>query len=407
MAKICFFNVPGHGHVNPTLPVTKALAASGHEFIYYNTPEFREKVERTGADFRPYPSPNISATELATMVSNLVNVTLRLFSESERLLPFVLTELRREQPDLVIFDSIALWGMQAAHLLDLPSAASISTFVQEGTERTLTWRDWAHILGHALPAVPRLIARRRRLVNEYGSQVFPHRHVFPCTGDLNIVYTSREFQPETAFLDDSFHFVGPSLDAATREATAFPWEQLDSQRPTLYLSLGTIHRNRDLIQEAFHAFEGYPVQVIVAAGRGTDLASPGKVPSNFIVRPFVPQLELLRRVDLFISHGGMNSVNEALYEGVPLLVVPQQMEQLLNGRQVARHGAGLVLGDRPPYGRVDAGQLRQAVERLFADDGYRRNAERIGRSFRAAGGYQEAVKLLQNKIGQPVEHFQR
>ena len=112
------------------------------------------------------------------------------------------------------------------------------------------------------------------------------------------------------------------------------------------------------------------------------------------MRASVPQLDLLARVDLFVTHGGMNSVSEGLYYGVPLVVVPQQLEQALNGRQAARHGAGIVVGDTPPYGQVDAATLRTAVDRVLVDASYARNAATIGRSFREAGGYQRAADLL-------------
>ena len=45
MATICFFSIPAHGHVNPTLPLVRELTARGHRVLYYNTEEFREKIE--------------------------------------------------------------------------------------------------------------------------------------------------------------------------------------------------------------------------------------------------------------------------------------------------------------------------------------------------------------------------
>ena len=402
MATLCFLGVPGHGHVNPTLPVVAELSRRGHQVIYYNTPEFREKTERAGATFRPYPEPNISTEELAEMVGALVDVTVRLLAESERLLPFTLAELRREQPDVVVFDSICLWGMQAAHLLGLPCVSSISTFVAEGVPGLLRWRDLLHLLRHALPALPRMLLSRRRLIRQYGPEVFPYRHIFPTIGNHNIVYTSREFQPETDFIDDSFHFVGPSLAAATRMADDFPWERIGERRPLVYLAQGTVHASGDFVRAAFSAFGDHPGQFVLAAGRAAAGAVAGSLmddaPANFIVRPFVPQLELLPHVDLFVSHGGMNSINEALHEGVPLVVLPQQLEQVVNGRQVDAAGAGVVIGDRPPYGRVRPAELRRAVERVLADDGYRANAARIGASLRAAGGYREAATVVERVV---------
>ncbi|MCC6617247.1 MAG: hypothetical protein IT320_27480 [Anaerolineae bacterium] len=76
----------------------------------------------------------------------------------------------------------------------------------------------------------------------------------------------------------------------------------------------------------------------------------GPIPPNFLVRNFVPQLEVLKRTDLFITHGGMNSVHESLWHGVPMIVIPQQEEQAIVARQVVKNGAGVALGYAPPMG---------------------------------------------------------
>jgi MGT family glycosyltransferase len=397
MSKMIFLNFPGHGHVNPTLPVVAELIRRGHEVIYYNTEEFRPPIERTGAFFRPYPEPNPESAELAIVAQNLVNVTRLILSESGRLLPFLLRELEREMPDVVVYDSITLWGMQAAHLLRLPSVSSISTFVQEDVRGLMTWRDGVHLLRRALPALPDLLRRRRELVRTYGPEIFPHKDLFPAVGDENIVYTSRAFQPETPFINDTFHFVGPSINPATREDTGFPWAQLNG-RPLIYVSLGTLyHVNTNFYRLVFDAFHDHPGQFVLSAGSMTELATLGPIPPNFIVCNSVPQLQLLKHVDLFITHGGMNSVNEGLYYGVPLVVIPQQMEQLLNARQVAAHRAGLILGERPPYGRTTSQELRQSVAQALDDGRYRENARRIGDSFRETGGFGLAAEIIANR----------
>src|SRR5262245_39622922 len=109
MAKIIFTNVPGHGHVNPTLAVVKELVARGHRVIYYNSEDFRPQIERTGAEFRPYPVFGVTPQELADKVSNLANITVLLLEKSYILTDWMLKEIEREQPDLLIHDSIALW----------------------------------------------------------------------------------------------------------------------------------------------------------------------------------------------------------------------------------------------------------------------------------------------------------
>ena len=395
MAKLLFFNIPAYGHVNPTLPVVTELVQRGHHVIYYNSDTFEQAIKGTGAEFRSYPNSSTSEAELAKRVNNLVTVSVFILEESIRLVPFSLEQIEQENPDLVIFDSLALWGMQATRLKNVSSAASISLFVQEGVQGLFKWRDFLHIFRQAFTKLPTLQRLRRQLVKTYGPDIFPDNSILPCKGNFNIVYTSREFQPDTPYIDDSFHFVGPSILATTRKDTDFPWDLLDSERTKIYLSLGTLYSNNiEFYRTVFKAFSDYPAQFILSIGRLADIHDLGPVPDNFIVQSSVPQLELLQKVDLFITHGGMNSVNEGLNFGVPLVLVPQQIEQAFNGRQVARQGAGIVLADTPPYGHLDARVLRRAVDKVLADPTYRLNAQRLSRSFHEAGGYRQAATTI-------------
>jgi MGT family glycosyltransferase len=217
-------------------------------------------------------------------------------------------------------------------------------------------------------------------------------------GDLNIVFTSQAFHPENGFIDQRFRFVGPSINPATRDGS-FPFEALGDDK-LVYISLGTInHLDEAFYRAAFEAFGDYPAQFVLSVGKNTDMAPLGVIPANFIVRSYVPQLEILQRADAFITHGGMNSVHEGLYYGVPLVVVPHQFEQLLNGKRVAETGAGILLGARYPYGRVTAGELRAALDTVLQDANYRKQAERIGATLRAAGGYLRAVEEIETVMG--------
>ena len=92
----------------------------------------------------------------------------------------------------------------------------------------------------------------------------------------------------------------------------------------------------------------------------------GTIPRNFIVQEFVPQLELLQRTALFITHGGMNSVSEALYYGVPLVVIPQSADQNLVGQRIEQLGAGKALRRTS----VTAQRLRSVAEDILAKPAY-------------------------------------
>ncbi len=158
--------------------------------------------------------------------------------------------------------------------------------------------------------------------------------------------------------------------------------------------------------EAFEAFGGCPARFILAVGRQIDLADLGPIPTNFVVCRYAPQLAILQRAHVFITHGGLNSAHEGLYYGVPEIVIPHQLEQALNGKRVAETRAGVLLGARPPYGRVTAGQLRAALDTVLSKTIYRDNARRIGETLRAAGGHMRAAgeieALAEVKSPQPL-----
>ena len=228
---ILVFNVPAHGHVNPTLPVVRELSARGHRVVYYDAEEFRGKIEAAGVEFRPYPPRGFTA-DFAGRAGSLPGVSAFLLEQSLRLLPFAVEEIGRENPGLIVFDSIAIWGMQAARLCDVPSVASISTPVYDGVRGAVSLRDSLHLLRGALPALLPIVRRRRELIARFGSEVFPRRSIFPCLGDANLVYTSRAFQPDSPLVDDSFHFVGASIEDSTGHHEDLPAMDIDPDRPS-------------------------------------------------------------------------------------------------------------------------------------------------------------------------------
>jgi MGT family glycosyltransferase len=143
------------------------------------------------------------------------------------------------------------------------------------------------------------------------------------------------------------------------------------------------------VAEAAHALG---VTLIMAVGGLAD--DPGfraGLPPAARVHRYVPQLEVLQHADVFVTHGGANSVTEGLARGIPLLVVPLGLEQGLQRHLVERSGAGLGLAP----GEVTAAACRAALAELLRDDGpCRARAREIGRSLAAADGARRAAELI-------------
>jgi MGT family glycosyltransferase len=391
MSKIAYIGFPAHGHTNPTLPVVKELVKRGHVVLYYNAESFREKVAPTGVDFRAFPEPMPPEQEIAEALHEIITTSVIISRMSQSLTHFLIGEMGREQPDLILYDSAAMWGYIAARTHHIPHICFITTFVLDGSQGMIGAGAIARYVWSALPHAPKLLRWRRNMAREFGKE---NSGSIIEYADVNIVFTSEEFHPKNTFVDERFRFIGPSIDAETRDGD-FPFEQL-REGTKVYISLGTVYNmDEAFYQTLFTAFADYPAQFILSVGRKTDIAKLGSIPGNFIVCNYVPQLEVLQRVDVFITHGGMNSVHEGFYYHVPEIVIPQQFEQLLNGKRVAQTGAGILLGDRYPYGRVTAQEMREALNTILSSPQYRQQAASIGESLKAAGGYVRAVDEIE------------
>jgi MGT family glycosyltransferase len=131
-------------------------------------------------------------------------------------------------------------------------------------------------------------------------------------------------------------------------------------------------------------------KVIMSVGKKCDINLLGEIPDNFIVYNFVPQLEILKRTNIFISHGGFNSVSEALYYGVPVIAIPMVNDQYMTARRLVEIGSGMVL----KMDELMEADIKDAVSIISADRKYNDVCEKIRKSFIIAGGYQKAVDYI-------------
>jgi MGT family glycosyltransferase len=246
------------------------------------------------------------------------------------------------------------------------------------------------------PYLQRFWQKRRLITSAFGLAVPGFPDFLNLMGDLTINYTSALVQPEADKLNDTIKFVGPAVQPRPHDPH-FPFDQLD-ERPLIYISLGTvINRNPDFYRRCIRALGGMDVQVVMSTGRAVSQDDLGDIPANFIVRSYVPQLEILQRAAVFITHAGMNSVHEGLYHAVPLILAPQQTEQRLVANRVVELGAGLLLSSRAP----SPSAIQQAVRRVLHEPQFCQRAAIIGESLRSAGGEVRAadeILALVNRV---------
>jgi len=387
---IVAFNVPTTGHVDPSLPLVAELVGRGHQASYYLTQEYRPQVEATGATFLETPGVSEGYFDEVSSQFNPLRLATQLLMTSYDLLPQLAKQLGELQPDVVIYDAMCPWGRMAARLTGVPAIASVSLL-----ELPPAYLRKSGQIGAVLKLLPRFLpwirpyrSAVRRLQAKYPVKIPRFPAVINWPGDLNINYTSAQIYPGANKLGAQYLFIGPPMPDASSEVE-FPFDALDTERPVIYVSLGTVFNdNPSFFQRCIEAFEESDYQIVMSLGKRLSPEALGNIPANFIVRPYVPQSEVLKRADLFITHGGVNSVHQALYHGVPLLFFPQQVEQALVAARIAELGAGYLV--RKP----SVSAMRSAATLLLSDKSYRRQATTLGASLKAAGGVQKAADAI-------------
>lgn len=390
MSKVLFINGNVHGHINPTLPVVEELTNRSEEVYYFSTAEFASKITACGAKFMDYGDKLTRFLQSFVPSGNHPFYTLIEFmlQMNRVIIPIIFDQTQGMQFDYIIHDSMFGGGRILASKLKIPAICSCSSFaMSKPPVPDNMLQPGFH------PQLDNIYSLLKQASVELDYPSLNISDIFFNQEDLNIVYTSRLFQPQAEDFDHSFQFVGPSI-AARNENVDLHLEQTGRKR--IYISLGTINNKcTGFYQSCMDAFAGKDYEVILSVGNKTDIHSFEHIPDNFIIRNYVPQLEVLKKTDVFITHGGLNSVSEALYYGVPVISIPQANDQPLVTARIVKLGAGIGLKMED----VSKEHLSSCVETLLANQSYRKNCMRIRDSFHEAGGYKAAADCIMNYAG--------
>ncbi len=399
MANFTFVSVPAFGHFNPTLPIIAELTRRGHDVTVINSGEFGTAVAEVGARFLPFPV-EFSSKQLAELLGNGNLGRAIVFSREAAmvLVPWLNELFARERPDCLVYDAQAIYGHISGKMMRLPTVSIFPYPVIEATRHLLGWRTSLAALRQNGPHLWKMLSTRFAIQRNFGTDTFPTtRPRFQARGDITLLLTIPELQRPDAYRDETMIYVGPSIDERVRQVP-FPFEALDG-RPLVYVSLGTLATGDSAFyRTCLRAFAPTNAQFVMSIGQRFSQGDLGEIPSNFIVRNYVPQLEILKRAAAFVSHCGFTGFQEALWYGVPMVGIPQQIEQLMNARLSAERGATIALEDHFLGRQVNENELRIALETILGEPSYGRAAKTFQPGLHASGGFRQAAQELENFV---------
>lgn len=351
MVRVLFTTLAAVGHVAPLAAIATELARRGHAVGWAAHASVRAHLRPESArvfdvDVPATATPRHPGRALAHLRTYFRDV---LPGAADAMLPGVRTAIEAFQPDVVVTEQNCIAGSIGARLAAVPwvSVHVTPIFLLRPAD--------------ALPGAQAWIDRQvGQVQHAHGVAPLP----WPLRGDRTLVASSAEFLGPQAALHQSDDLVG-ALVAPTPADTGVP----AAPRPRVLVSLGTETGPQG---DAFlrRVIAALPPDVAAVVVGPRDLPAPPRVR----VEPWIPQLAWLPHVDAVVSHGGQNTVTEALLHGLPMVVAPVQYDQPAVATRVEALGAGL----RVSFQDATVEQLHGAIHRVLHQPSFAEVARRIG-----------------------------
>jgi zeaxanthin glucosyltransferase len=417
--RLGFISMPVAGHLNPMTALARRLKSRGHEIVFIGVPDAAPIIKAAGLCFMPFCEQEFPAGAVSkgyAGVAKLHGLEVAEYSigklHPKRLraalqhLPQILSE---SSIDALVIDTVhffvelvpmrlgipyvQVWnilhldlsGQTPPCLLDWPYETSSEGLFrnQEGVKRMY------EVLS-PVTAVAKQYAMVHHLDIDFSD--------FSATASrlAVITQTPKEFDLPIPKLPSQFHYAGPFHDALGRESIDFPYQRL-SRKPLIYASMGTLLNGmQHVYREILESIRQCPdLQAVVSIGKNIRREDIERIPENAIVVQRAPQLELLRRASLCITHAGLNTALEALANGVPIVAIPVGFDQPGVAARIQYHRVGESL----KLGELTSERLTPLIRNVLEGSIYHDNARRLQKEIQEARGLDAAADVIERAFG--------
>jgi zeaxanthin glucosyltransferase len=403
------------GHLNPAIALAKELQRRGHQVTFFQVEDARHQVESAGLGFQVMGETEFPLGAMSKFLSHLghlsglaaIKYSIHWLQRStEMILQAAPDKLKQAKIEVLIVDQVVPGGATVAQFAKIPFISlccallinqepSIPPFMTDWQYSTTRWAMLRNKIGYKFMA--HLTKPIRETVDKYHQQWGLPLRTSIDAGFSPLAQISQqppEFEFPRTTLPSSFYFTAPFDDLKTREAIDFPWSKLTGE-PLIYASMGTL-QNRQL--EIFYciaeACAELPVQLVISLGNQNN--SIPELPGSPLIVPYAPQLKLLQKASLTITHAGLNTVLESLRNGVPIVAIPITNDQPGVAARLTWSGAGEFI----PVAELNVFKLKSMIQHILTQPTYRENARRLQAAMEGVNGAVVAADIIDRVLVQ-------
>ena len=365
------------GHIMPMRGMMREFARRGHRVIVYATDEFKDVIEETGAHYvscndiwGDRPSTDLSITDVF-----VDQIPLRGFVENN-----FKENLARYASVIAIIDQAFLWGKQTAKKFKVPFVVSSPTIPFNKLSVSYFWEDvFKHMDSYSPQVQEQIMELRNAGFGESSLDV-----LLTLDNDTDCVtYFTKSFLPSPEkYSKEHIFFAGNKGETTEKKEPdkRLPGLPEKKTRPFVFVTMGTTGSyNPFFWMNCIRAFADKDVDVVMILWKYLDKDMFADVPDNVKLIVEGDQREYLKHADLMVCHGGLGTITDGLWAGVPMVLFPLVADQFQNCRVVHSLHAGIVLND------YKAKSIGDAVDKLLSDDSYRKSAAAMGDEMRQSG----------------------
>ena len=412
--KIGFICCNFPGHINPMTALARHLQARNHEVVFLYLPSANGFPCIPGGtdDNINANRPEMSKLEGEGAIEFYCGLAAKKTEAIFKSLPKMVEETGIEG---LIIDPIQFFVELAAMKLRIPYITVASALYLDYFGYTPPGIfDWPHeTTPEALIRNQEGIVKCARLT--YNERIKAYAKEAGLKTDLDhpswvyselayVTQIPKEFDFENPLLPPQFHYTSPFHDGKGRPKVDFPWDQLTGE-PLIYASMGTIlNRRADVFRTIVAGVAKHKgTQLVLSIGEQLDPKQIGPVPSNAIIVNQAPQLELLKRTSVCITHAGLNTVLESLAQGVPQVAIPITFEQPGVAARIAAKKTGVTL----PFQKLAADRLSTLLSEVLNNAVYCQNARKFQDIISKRNGLSMAADIVERSFGISKEDADR
>jgi zeaxanthin glucosyltransferase len=409
---------PLPGHINPSCVLGRELVRRGHRVTLFSVADAEPMVRNQGLRFCALGEKEAPAGTFIPLLEALKEQqgfkgNLFVIRAAARVFRLILdhgpSALQAESVDAVLADQNEPALPTVSEHLRLPFASICTSLpINREPEIPPSFTHWEYSVG----ALAKLRNKLAYEVSDFLTRNLQKTlNTYRRNWGLRLLRSpddSLSTRAQIAQMPEAFDFprrvaghrlqyTGPWIDETFENRLSgpeFPYGKLDG-RPILYASLGTLQSSNSRYFEIIaEASRDLAPQVVISVGTKRGAPLP-KLPGNHLLVAFAPQLELLKRSALAITHAGMNTTMHALHLGVPLIAVPITHDQPGIAARLNRTGAGIVL----PPSKLSVEKLRDAIQSMLKEgSSWRVQAKRMQRAVSNAGGVVRAADIVEQNL---------